>query len=92
MMIAMVVLLCFSLLAVFCFRNYFIHLVSIKLLLDILVLMSFSLRESFQQTFSVQVSGILISSLGILVFFMLMASGIHRFSKSDSLDLEVDNE
>jgi hypothetical protein len=85
-------LLCFSLLAVFCFRNFFIQLVSMKLLLDVLVSVAFSIRGSNQESYSVQVAAMLISSLGILVFFILMASGIQLFSSSNSLDLEVDNE
>ena len=91
-MAILVGLLCFSLWGVFCFRNFFVQLISIKLLLDILVLLGFSARQNNQESYSVQVAAVLISSLGSLVFFILMASGIQRFSKSKNLDLEADNE
>jgi hypothetical protein len=83
---------CFALLSVFCFRNFFIQLISLKLLLDSLVFMTFSIRGSNQESFNVQVAAVMISSVGILIFFILMASGIQRFSKSQSLDLEADND
>jgi hypothetical protein len=92
MMPVLVGLLCFSILAVFCFRNFFVQLVSIKLLLDALVLLGFSVRGTNQESYSVQVAAIMVSSLGILVFFILMASGIQRFSKSNNLDLEADSD
>ncbi len=92
MMPVLVGLLCFSLLAVFCFRNFFIQLVSIKLLLDTLVLLGFAVRGNNQESYSVQVTAVMTSSLGILVFFILMASGIQRFSRSNNLDLEADTD
>ena len=85
-------LVCFSLFAVFCFRNFFIQLISIKLLIDALVLLAFSARGDTQESFNAQGMAVMVSSLGILIFFILMAAGIQRFSKSRTLDLEADNE
>lgn len=82
-------IICFSLFAIFCFRNFFIQLVSIKLLLDALVLLGFSIRGGTQESFNAQAMSVMVSSVGILIFFILMASGIQRFSKSKNLDLEA---
>jgi len=85
-------IICFSIFAVYCFRNFFIQVISLKLLIDSLVLLGFSVRDSNQEVFNGQAMSVMVASLGALVFFILMASGIRRFSKSQSLDLEADNE
>jgi hypothetical protein len=87
-----ILFICAALFVIFCFRNFFIQLTAIKLLIDSLVLAAATLRPSDQTTFISQATAVMIASVGSIVFFVLLASGIRRFSKSNSLDLDAEYE
>jgi hypothetical protein len=89
---ALVAFICIALFVVFCFRNFFIQLTAIKLLVDTLVLAAATLRPSDQTAFISQATAVMIAAVGSIVFFVLLASGIRRFSKSNSLDLDAEYE
>jgi hypothetical protein len=81
-----------SLFLVVSFRNFFIQLISVKLLVDSLVFALASIRGPDQSPYIPQASALLVSGLGTVLFFGLMAAGIQMFSKSRTLDLEAENE
>ena len=88
MTIAAITVLIVSLIIVFCVRNFFLQLVGLKLFLDSLVLIFITMRPSQQISTTNQASAWLVSSLGAIVFFILMAAGIRRFSIVKSLDVD----
>jgi hypothetical protein len=88
----LIVCLCISLFVIFCFRNFFIQLTAIKLLVDCSVLAAATLRPSEQTAYISQATAAMIASIGSIVFFVLLASGIRRFSKSHNLDLDGEYE
>ena len=85
---AAITILIVALVIVFCVRNFFLQLVGLKLFLDVLSLIFITMRPSQQASTINQAGAWFISSLGAIVFFILMAAGIRRFSVVKSLDLD----
>jgi hypothetical protein len=84
--------ICLSLFLIFCFRNFFIQLVAFKLLVDAVVLSAASLRAADASSFVAQTAACIAASLGAIIFFVLLATGIQQFSKSKTLDMDAQSE
>jgi len=84
-----VAVLIFSLFMTFCFRHFFIQLMSLKLLLDSLVVFLVSIRNPEASSLGAQMAIVLVSSLSVLVFFILMAAGTQKFAGTKASSLEV---
>jgi hypothetical protein len=81
-----------SLFIITCFKNFFIQIISIKLLIDAMVLILVSSRGIAQSPFNTQSTAVIVAGLGLLVFFILMSSAILMFSKKENVGLKVENE
>jgi hypothetical protein len=88
-----VALLAVALLVIFCVRHFFVQLIAIKLLLDMLVLALSGLRTSPNSEQDIyHAAAWMVASLGAIVFFILLASGARRFSRTKNLNLEGQND
>jgi hypothetical protein len=92
MILALVGALMVSLAVVFCVRHFFVQLIALKLFIDTLILALVGLRKAEQLNFVAQASTWFLAAFSCMMFFMLMAAGTRRFSRSENLDLEADGE
>lgn len=78
-----------ALIITFCVRHFFVQLVGLKLFLDVLVLLLCVMRSpGAKDEAAYHAAAWMVSSMGALIFFVLLASGARRFSRASSLDLE----
>jgi len=87
-----IVMIVGALFLIFSVRHFFLQLLAIKLLVDVLTVLITFVRGVDQGAFNPQTSAIFISAIGALVFFILMAAGIQRFARSTKVNLEVRSE
>ena len=90
MMTGAIILLTVSLFILFCVRHFFTQLLSVKLIIDTLVFILTVLRGSAQEaTEQFATVAWFILSLGTILFFVLFAAGIRRYSKAKDLAAEA---
>lgn len=92
MILALVIAMAVALIFFFCSRHFSIHLMSLKLLLDILVVFLAGVRGPGQLGVNFYASAWLLSSLGSMALFALIGTAAKRFAQSRDLNLEGTNE
>jgi uncharacterized membrane protein SirB2 len=76
----LMVVLFTSFFSAFVIRNFYIQLIALKLFLDTLVLAMIVLRAPNQQSTVNQAAAWLVASLGMILFFILLAVSVRRFA------------